>query len=274
VKIPLAFFSRGSGTGGGAPVDRPVFAPAAPGDGIEHTITITCATEGATIIYTLDGSTPSATNGVTYTMPVDIFTGIPTSYGPLFSNYLLKAIGVKAGRQASPVRMGEYGYHADPFVPPASVSLIPVMTDYTMPSGVASASSELGGSWPAWKAFDGRGLEHGSYDFWAGADGDHVPWIQYQSTSAIAPTSYRLTPINDTILGGLTRNPSAWQLQGSNDGAAWTTLDSQSGITDWAVNTPKTFACAANPYTFHRLLMSANGFSNSSYELSQMELLA
>ncbi|HOD42981.1 MAG TPA: chitobiase/beta-hexosaminidase C-terminal domain-containing protein, partial [Candidatus Wallbacteria bacterium] len=47
-------------------VADPVFSPAAGNFDAAQTVTITCATEGASIKYTLDGSTPSASNGLTY----------------------------------------------------------------------------------------------------------------------------------------------------------------------------------------------------------------
>ncbi len=55
-----------------------------------QTVTITCATEGAKIYYTLDGSTPSATNGTLYTGPIT-----------LKNSCVLKAVGVLEGQEDS-----------------------------------------------------------------------------------------------------------------------------------------------------------------------------
>jgi predicted alpha-1,2-mannosidase len=54
-------------------------------------------------------------------------------------------------------------------------------------------------------------------------------WIQYQfgGGNAYVVTRYTLTSGND-IPG---RDPKNWQLQGSNDGTAWTTVDTRTGIT-------------------------------------------
>jgi predicted alpha-1,2-mannosidase len=54
-------------------------------------------------------------------------------------------------------------------------------------------------------------------------------WIQYQfgGGNAYVVTRYTLTSGND-IPG---RDPKNWQFQGSNDGTAWTTVDTRTGIT-------------------------------------------
>ena len=59
------FRNDGGGTPAVAP-DAPVISPASCTFSGSQTVTITCATSGATIYYTTDGSTPSATNGTQY----------------------------------------------------------------------------------------------------------------------------------------------------------------------------------------------------------------
>jgi len=61
-------------------------------------VTITCATDGATIKYTTDGSEPASDHGTEYTVPVTIGVGIIT----------LKAIAYKAGMTDSDVVSGIY----------------------------------------------------------------------------------------------------------------------------------------------------------------------
>ena len=154
-----------------------------------------------------------------------------------------------------------------------SVSLIPVMTGYTVPSGVASASSEWPVPYRAWWAFDGKGLTHGEAESWSSLNDTIPQWLQYQFVSPVKALSYRLTPQNNWGRGYLNRAPTAWQLQGSNDGAAWTTLDSQTGITNWADYTVKTFTFAnSTAYLYFRLNMTANG-GGDVFQLSQWELL-
>lgn len=79
------------------PVADPIFDPVE-GEYIDFVdVTITCATEGATIKYTTDGSTPTPTHGTEYTEPVHI-TETTT----------LKAIAYKTGMSDSNVVSGLY----------------------------------------------------------------------------------------------------------------------------------------------------------------------
>lgn len=68
-------------------------APVITADASAGTATITCATTGATIYYTTDGTTPSATNGTAYTGSL---SGLPLMT-------TLQAIAVKSGWNNSPV---------------------------------------------------------------------------------------------------------------------------------------------------------------------------
>ncbi len=78
-------------------VDVPAFSVAA-GTVEEGTkVAITCATEGATIYYTTDGSTPTATDGTLYTDPIEIL-----------ETTTIKAIAVKEGQADSPVASATY----------------------------------------------------------------------------------------------------------------------------------------------------------------------
>ena len=77
-------------------VAKPTFSPAA-GRYIEaQTVTISCATEGATIYYTADGSTPTASS-TPYTSPITIE-----------ETTTLKAIAVNAGGEESLVATAKY----------------------------------------------------------------------------------------------------------------------------------------------------------------------
>ena len=77
-------------------VAKPVLAPAGGEVELGTTVTITCATEGATIHYTTDGSTPTAESPV-YSDPITIN-----------STTTVKAIGVKEDFADSPVATGNY----------------------------------------------------------------------------------------------------------------------------------------------------------------------
>ncbi len=73
-------------------VQDPVFTPAAGIYNVDVDVTITCATDGATIYYTTDGTEPSATNGTQYTG--EIIVSESTTF---------KAIAVKGENSSSVV---------------------------------------------------------------------------------------------------------------------------------------------------------------------------
>ena len=81
---------------GGSAVATPVISPASKVFYEEFDATITCATQGATIYYTTDGTDPSVNNGTPYSTPVHIS-----------KTTTLKAIAVKDG-ESSGIATAEY----------------------------------------------------------------------------------------------------------------------------------------------------------------------
>jgi uncharacterized repeat protein (TIGR03803 family) len=78
-------------------VAAPAFTPSAGTYGSAQNVTITSATNGATIRYTVDGSTPSESNGFIYSGPVSTI-----------GTTILKAIAYKGGFTDSPATKGLY----------------------------------------------------------------------------------------------------------------------------------------------------------------------
>ena len=78
-------------------VATPTFTPAAGTYTEAQSVTIACATEGATIYYTTDGSVPSATNGTVYSEAIAVNESMT-----------IKAIAVKDGMANSAVAEAEY----------------------------------------------------------------------------------------------------------------------------------------------------------------------
>ena len=77
-------------------VATPTFSPAAGRYTEAQTVTISCATEGTTIYYTTDGSTPTASS-TRYTQPI-----------PVEETTTLKAIAINADNEESPVATAKY----------------------------------------------------------------------------------------------------------------------------------------------------------------------
>jgi len=96
---------------------------------------------------------------------------------------------------------------------------IPLMTSNTAPSGAANAGSFQVG-FEAWKAFDQNDLTS-----WASNGGvNSTSWVSYQLTSAVIAKRYFILKV-----AAATNRPSSWRFEGSNDGSAWTTLDTVTG---------------------------------------------
>lgn len=94
--LPKATFTFISGTATET-VATPTFSPAAGTYTGAQSVTIACATEGATIYYTTDGTEPSATNGTVYSEAIAVS-----------ATTTIKAIAVKNGMANSAVAEAEY----------------------------------------------------------------------------------------------------------------------------------------------------------------------
>lgn len=90
-----------------------VATPAAnPSEGtytIPQTVTLTCATEGASIYYTTNGDVPSSASGLKYTVPFSMPNG-----------QTLKAIAIKDGMVDSAILSAQYTQGALPSITPTS----------------------------------------------------------------------------------------------------------------------------------------------------------
>ncbi|MBP5673916.1 MAG: discoidin domain-containing protein [Lentisphaeria bacterium] len=97
-----------------------------------------------------------------------------------------------------------------------------------------------------------------------------TPWIQYQFPDGVKPSivAYSLRTANDAS----ERDPKEWVMQGSNDGKAWTDIDSQKGVEFFGRYTLKLFKLkAAVSYQYYRLVIKAN-HGGEHFQLSEIEL--
>lgn len=96
------------------PVATPELSPVGDTYSAEQNITITCATSGATIYYTTDGTTPDTDSSV-YSAPINI---------PLSTNMTVKAYATKASYTDSEIAIEDYvvtaGIADTPILSPAS----------------------------------------------------------------------------------------------------------------------------------------------------------
>lgn len=148
-----------------------------------------------------------------------------------------------------------------------SANLIPAMTSATAPSGVASESGYVTDR-VAWKSFNHTNADYA--DGWLA--GVMTGWLQYQFPAAHTVTRYAVTSRNEADPNVM--DPKTWTFEGSNDGAAWTPLDAQTNVTDWAAtpNVRKVFDLAnTTAYAYYRLDITA---SNGTYVgVGEMEMM-
>lgn len=127
-------------------------------------------------------------------------------------------------------------------------------------SGEATDSGSTSG---AMRAFD---QNTGSGWFYKGTTG----WLRYDLGHTERVQRYAIRSAS----GLVPRDPKDWQFQGSNDGATWTTLDTQSNQAFAQRFELKTYAIA-NPsfYRYYRLNVTANNGDVVFTDLGEFELL-
>lgn len=134
---------------------------------------------------------------------------------------------------------------------PASYgSITPLMTGLTAPSGTVSSSGAFG---DAWEAFDhDAGTD-------ASMDPGGVGWLQYRQAGAaqvIADAYYITATPQDADVN----TPSTWQLQGSNNGVTWITLDARRGQTGWTNGETRYYEFEnSTAYEYYRFNFTAGG---------------
>ena len=134
--------------------------------------------------------------------------------------------------------------------------LIPVMTDDTHPSGVASASSSFSGLYPYY-AFDGT-----TSTWWASASSG-IQYIRYKFDNA--------TVINRLYMIGSQMNRSdSIAFQGSNDGSNWTTIKTLDRSAIIAHDQQPYIERVTNntAYLYYQIYMSTNTLGVSFQELN------
>lgn len=133
---------------------------------------------------------------------------------------------------------------------------IPKMTSNTLPSGIASSSSEnntttLG----AWRAFDGD--FNSATNGWTTVLNVKTGWLRYEFQTSKIISKYSIAPVNS--IENINRSPNSWTFEGSNDGSTWDILDTRTNISDWTVLRKKEFSFSnVNSYKNYRINITLN----------------
>jgi hypothetical protein len=93
-------------------------------------------------------------------------------------------------------------------------------------------------------------------------------WVQFEVARSATVNQYSITAANDFP----ERDPKSWNLQGSDDGSTWTTLDAQSNQTFAARFLTKTYSLTnTTPYLYYRLNITENN-GGGAIQLSEWKL--
>jgi hypothetical protein len=184
------------------------------------------------IIADVNGSVATAT-GEIHTLNAVNATGNATIYGDIVVTPGMSAADLEDDIQA---KGGDY---ADVIVGGSTT----VADPGTVITGTASAST-AGTDFSADGAFDGS-------TGWRATESTGA-WLKLVAASPKRVTSYKIKPYSGNMY-----TPTAWKIDGSNDGENWTTLDTKVGQT-FASEDDKSFSFAnVNSYTQYRITLTA-----------------
>ncbi len=162
--------------------------------------------------------------------------GIPTASDAVFAN----GFNVNIDQSFTVEGLANGIYVGLPYLTQPDIA--PIMTSNTSPSGICSASVNAA---TAWNAFDNNGSTSWSS---TGTTG----WISYQTITPNIARGYHIYTATNT-----TTTPRNWTFEGSNDGSAWTILDTRTSIApstnSWASYIPTT----TGSFTYYRLNVTA-----------------
>jgi len=153
-----------------------------------------------------------------------------------------------------------------------------VSIDHTNPvgTGTISARAEISAGEAATKAFDNLyapGTQNSNWSKWLDNGGtpsvSNPSWVQIQFPSAVIVDKLVVVSANDDF----GRDPKDFNLQGSNDGASWNTLNSWSGQLFTGRFQKKELAFVnTSAYAYYRLNITKNDENVSMTQLCEIEL--
>lgn len=163
-------------------------------------------------------------------------------------------------------------YYTTPGIPTPTNALVPLMTDNETPVDYLVSMGSVGTTneedWN--NCWDQEASTRVALANASGVIDPATQWIQCQLPAAATVGSYSLTT-RQTLPDQLA--PTAWFLSGSQDGLAWTLLDTRTNITNWTDDVPRTFNVSVpGSFFYYRISFTAGANNNTPAVISEAQL--
>lgn len=157
-------------------------------------------------------------------------------------------------------------------MPATNVELTPaaMLSNPSLNGSLAFSSSQYEGNSTARYCIGSGHANNG----WLSAPVAGPHWVEYRAPAGVrlTPNAYVIRPWD--VDNFPARTPKTWELQGSDDGESWTTLDARTNYTAWTSGQNQVFPIP-NPQTFSRfrLYITANVGGNAYTGMRRFFLL-
>lgn len=137
----------------------------------------------------------------------------------------------------------------------------------SVPTGFIASSANADSGHEAYFAFNG--VSGSSSNYWFYSSAVSGTYLQLQFPAATSICSYTM----QNYCGGASNQPSAWTLQGSNDGSSFSTVETRATISWSGACETKTFTLAAISTSYSYYRFTTWTFSNSGPVISQIRFI-
>lgn len=154
-------------------------------------------------------------------------------------------------------------------VPSATgVEFLATMTTNSAPSPQVASANSILAPYDSWRAFDKANAS--VTDCWSSALGTSA-WLAVDVGAATVLWSYSVAAINHSPFNS---SPTAWTLEGSDNGSSWTVVDTRSGVTGWTQAQVRTYTLSAG-VIFRHYRINVTAVDGGSYvQIGELRLFS